>query len=127
MTAPDAKRKADMATDTEPVTDAKPMDMTTAREPVTDAKPVAIGVKFCGGCNPRYDRGALLRKIRDAQPDWSIDIAEPGTVYKHLLVICGCTSACADISDLTAERICMITAPEDAAKVIRSECGETAE
>ena len=94
---------------------------------MTAPEPVAIGVKFCGGCNPRYDRGALLQKIRDARPDWAIDIAEPGTVYKSLLVICGCTSACADISELTAEQICRITAPEDAAAIIRSACSETAE
>ena len=24
-----------------------------------------VGVKFCGGCNPRYDRGGLLRKIKE--------------------------------------------------------------
>ena len=23
------------------------------------------GVKFCGGCNPRYDRGAAYREIKD--------------------------------------------------------------
>ncbi|MBM4332552.1 MAG: hypothetical protein FJ117_15275 [Deltaproteobacteria bacterium] len=53
-----------------------------------------ISVKFCGGCNPSMDRGAVAQIIsRDladvywAPPDEEVDI---------LLIINGCLSSCAE-------------------------------
>ena len=54
------------------------------------------GVRFCGGCNPRYDRGAALEAIRRHFPgEVAFPIAEEGTEYDMLLVIGGCSSCCA--------------------------------
>jgi len=54
------------------------------------------GVKFCGGCNPRYDRGSALEKLKSGF-NGGIDIepAEEGAEYDMLLVIGGCTNCCA--------------------------------
>ncbi|MGI6257906.1 MAG: hypothetical protein ACOYJU_07545 [Anaerovoracaceae bacterium] len=54
-----------------------------------------VGVRFCGGCNPRYDRGAALKKLREEQPDVDFAIAEEGVDYDSILVIGGCTNCCA--------------------------------
>jgi len=53
-----------------------------------------IGVKFCGGCNPRYDRKAFLKKIEEAKAEYNFtyNLEEE---YDILLIICGCKSACA--------------------------------
>lgn len=50
-------------------------------------------VKFCGGCNPRYDRGAAYRRIA-AETDGvaSFSLPQDGTHYDVLLIIRGCTS-----------------------------------
>ena len=53
------------------------------------------GVRFCGGCNPRYDRGKALEKIKEQNKDVDFRIAEEGETYDHLLVIGGCTNCCA--------------------------------
>jgi len=53
---------------------------------------VLIGVKYCGGCNPSYDRTeaveALAREIRFK----AVRYDNPGIVA--LLVVCGCPTSC---------------------------------
>ena len=53
------------------------------------------GVKFCGGCNPRYDRGAAYRQIKEDLSDIDFVHAEVGEPVDNLLVIGGCTACCA--------------------------------
>lgn len=49
-------------------------------------------VKFCGGCNPRYDRGAAYRRIKEETKHAAVfEIAEEGKHYDVLLIIRGCT------------------------------------
>ena len=61
------------------------------------------GVKFCGGCNPRYERGAAYREIKE-QLKKSVDFAyaEDDVTYDNLLVIGGCTACCASYSQYTS-------------------------
>ncbi|MDR1068761.1 MAG: hypothetical protein LBL36_05910 [Clostridiales Family XIII bacterium] len=74
-----------------------------------------VGVKFCGGCNPRYDRSGELDKIlshfeKDSDA-FAADHAEKGKAlfgfakeggaYDVLLVICGCNNQCASTDDYT--------------------------
>jgi hypothetical protein len=55
-----------------------------------------VGVKFCGGCNPRYDRGKALEAIKkQTQGAAEFVIAEEGSEYDYLLIIGGCTNCCA--------------------------------
>lgn len=67
-----------------------------------------IGVQFCGGCNPRYDRGKALEAIKE-QMEGEVEFvtAEEGGEYDYLLVIGGCTSCCASVSRYKA-KIAMI-------------------
>ena len=54
------------------------------------------GVRFCGGCNPRYDRGEALREIKNHLKDIDFVNATEGVPHDLLLVIGGCTNCCAD-------------------------------
>lgn len=57
---------------------------------------MTCGVKFCGGCNPRYDRGDALNTIKKhfaGKVDFVI--AQEGHTYDCLLIIGGCTNCCA--------------------------------
>jgi len=63
-----------------------------------------VGVKFCGGCNPRYDRGKALETIkRKMLGEAEFVIAEEGVEYDHLLIIGGCTNCCASFSQYRAK------------------------
>ena len=61
------------------------------------------GVRFCGGCNPRYDRGEALKEIEDRLKDSDIEfkITTEDEQYDALLIIGGCTNCCAGYDQFT--------------------------
>lgn len=81
------------------------------------------GIKFCGGCNPRYDRGAYARRLTAALSD-PVELAKPETPYDTVYVICGCHARCADISALSARRFIYVT---DDGKVLHEIAGNLSE
>lgn len=60
----------------------------------------AIGVRYCGGCNPRYDRVALVQRLRGFFPEQEFVPAQEGVPYPAALVVCGCATRCANVSGL---------------------------
>jgi uncharacterized metal-binding protein len=70
-----------------------------------------IGVKYCGGCNPGYDRSAAYAAIRDGVTavaatkgaEVSFEPAREGELYDALLVLCGCANRCANVAGYAAK------------------------
>lgn len=63
-----------------------------------------IGVKFCGGCNPRYQRGDVYRQIVEKYGDKAeFLIANEGETYDGLLVLAGCINFCPDLIPFTSK------------------------
>ena len=60
-----------------------------------------VGVRFCGGCNPRYDRGQYYKDVMARYPQHRYETAREGVMYDFLLVIGGCPACCADYSPFT--------------------------
>jgi 4-hydroxybutyrate CoA-transferase len=57
---------------------------------------MTIQVKYCGGCNPRYDRTDLIRRIREDFPGINIVYETPSPEgADFVLVVCGCPVRCA--------------------------------
>ncbi len=54
------------------------------------------GVRFCGGCNPSYDRGKAYEHMKN-ELDGEVEllIAQEDESYDALLVIGGCSNCCA--------------------------------
>ena len=64
-------------------------------------KALICGVKFCGGCNPRYDRSQAFAILESRTGDRvKFDYAEEDVTYDLLLVIGGCTNCCASYKEL---------------------------
>ena len=59
-----------------------------------------IGVRYCGGCNPRYDRVSLVKRLQAALPDLEFVPAEDGVPYAAALIANGCTNRCTTVSGL---------------------------
>lgn len=74
----------------------------------------AVGLRYCGGCNPRYDRVAAVEELRARFPRLDFRPAGPG--QNLTLVVCGCSARCAETADLTGELLWMCV-PEDFERV----------
>ena len=59
---------------------------------------MVCGIKYCGGCNPRFNRTAFLAKLKKSCPEIDFAYVQSDFVYDHLIVINGCLSRCADIT-----------------------------
>lgn len=68
-------------------------------------------VKYCGGCNPRYDRVAAVRRLEERLGE-VLPSAQPGTEYDQIFVICGCSARCANVSGLLARELTWVCAPD---------------
>ncbi len=82
-----------------------------------------IGVRYCGGCNPRFDRVALEKQIEARFPDCIFKVAEAGTGCDAVLVICGCPARCVNVADLAQIPLVMVAyqdTPDSAANRLRA-------
>lgn len=61
------------------------------------------GIKFCGGCNPRYERGEASRQIQRELNQIEFSHAVEGEKYDNLLVIGGCPACCASYLQYAVE------------------------
>ena len=78
-----------------------------------------IGIKYCGGCNPIYDRAAVVSSLEEyVNKAYNIEIAKQGIIYAVVIILCGCTSACASNNNLKAKygKVC-ITSGNDNSKL----------
>jgi hypothetical protein len=60
-----------------------------------------VFVKYCGGCNPHFDRRAVCLKLRAALPQLEFVETRPeGALIHFVAVICGCQAQCAEHAKL---------------------------
>jgi hypothetical protein len=58
-----------------------------------------IAIKYCGGCNPDYDRVVLVKRIKENLNDLVEFVSLDDRDIDLVLAIEGCQTACAEISD----------------------------
>jgi hypothetical protein len=62
---------------------------------------MTIQVKYCGGCNPGYNRSGLVGRIAKDFPEFNILCEMPaGEKADFVLVVCGCPVRCASHEEL---------------------------
>ena len=54
-----------------------------------------IGIKYCGGCNPNYNRSEAVSRIVSSYPEIEFEPVKQDTHYDHILIINGCRRSCA--------------------------------
>jgi hypothetical protein len=61
-----------------------------------ESGPAAVGIRFCGGCNPWIDRGRIALELREALEGLGCRVAAGGGNEADIVVfLCGCPSGCA--------------------------------
>ena len=77
-------------------------------------------VKFCGGCNPRYDRGEAYQTVRSSLSGAAeFSYPEDGASYDVLLIIRGCTGCPYLYEEIDAAHRVIITESSQIADAIR--------
>ena len=82
---------------------------------MTLLKEIKIGVKYCGGCNPRYDRVEAVERLKAAFPGVSFVTSQECGTVELLVAVCGCSARCVSVSEFQAveEKICWFVGEED--------------
>jgi len=54
-----------------------------------------IGIKYCGGCNPRYNRSGFIVSLKDKYKDKvELEPIKEDILYDMIIIMNGCSSAC---------------------------------
>ncbi len=73
-----------------------------------------VGVKFCGGCNPKYARGEEFSKLKEKLKDVQWVTGNKEEFCDFWLLICGCQRGCIIEKDFVAKRkILKLESPMD--------------
>jgi hypothetical protein len=72
---------------------------------------VTVGLKYCGGCKPNYDRVALVETLQRRLGDRVIWVRADDSTAEIILAVHGCLTACADLEPYQAKPIFAITGP----------------
>jgi len=77
-------------------------------------KKCRVGLKYCGGCNPQYDRVQAVEFLRERLKD-TVDLAsyeDPG--IEGILVVTGCPTACVDLTPFKGRPVWVVTSLQEA-------------
>lgn len=75
-----------------------------------------IGVKYCGGCNSRYDRTKQVTKLMKQFPAHTFTYHPDQEVCDICLLVCGCMTACAAPEGIAAKRFVQLCTPAQFSK-----------
>ena len=78
-----------------------------------------VGIKYCGGCNPGYDRVALADFIKNSLHGRVEFVALGSEIVDLILAVEGCKTCCADLSAFEGKQIYFIAQIEDAGKFLQ--------
>ena len=76
-------------------------------------------IKYCGGCNPNYDRVALVARIEDGLTGKVEFVPLENENIDLVLVVVGCKTACADLRVFEGIKIRLIRKIEDAERLLQ--------
>jgi hypothetical protein len=75
---------------------------------------VKVGLKYCGGCRPDYDRTAAVKDIIEELGEGFEITGADDEESDLILVVTGCKTACVDTTLLPDKPYRFISSPEDA-------------
>ena len=73
-----------------------------------------IGLKYCGGCSPRYDRVQAVRSLRERLKDAIELVSYEDPDIEGVLVVAGCPTACVDLTPFKGRPVWVVTNPQEA-------------
>ena len=68
-----------------------------------------IGLKYCGGCAPRYDRVEAVKDLRERLPEGVELVSYEDPDIEGVQVVAGCPTACVDLTPFKEYPVWVIT------------------
>lgn len=83
---------------------------------------MTCGVKFCGGCQPVFDRKSFLEHVKAACTELDfVYCSQEQEPPEIILVICGCSASCVNDNFLSDKRTSLyVTKKEDLCWVVKA-------
>jgi hypothetical protein len=78
-----------------------------------------VGIKYCGGCNPGYNRVATAEYIEHSLHGRVEFVSLENKDINLVLAIEGCKTCCADLSSFEGKQIHFIAQIEDAGRFLQ--------
>ena len=79
-----------------------------------------IAIKYCGGCNPDYDRVVLVKRIKENLNGLVEFVSLDDRDIDLVLAIEGCQTACAELGTIKANEILIISKVDDAMGLLQN-------
>jgi hypothetical protein len=79
-----------------------------------------VAIKYCGGCNPDYDRVGLVKRIKQSLDGRVEFVSLEDENIDLLLAIEGCPTACAELRSIKATEILIINKVDDAMGLLQN-------
>lgn len=77
-----------------------------------------IGLKYCGGCNPRHDRVETVAIIKEGLKNHVEFVSYDDADVEGILIVTGCPTACVDRMPFAGRHTWTVTGEEDAGRFI---------
>lgn len=55
---------------------------------------MVVGIKYCGGCNPNYERRSVVKRAQAEFPDVRFIPYDSEATFDLIAVVCGCLEEC---------------------------------
>jgi len=72
-----------------------------------------IGLKYCGGCTPRYDRVQAVGYLRERLKDSVEFVSYEDPDIVGVLVVAGCPTACVDLTPFKQLPVWVVTSRQE--------------
>ncbi len=79
---------------------------------------IKIGVKYCGGCNPIYDRVASVEFLEEALTDEAQLVSYQDGDADYIIVVTGCGTACVNVDHFEEQNYYLLSNENDFKTVI---------
>lgn len=77
-----------------------------------------IGIKYCGGCNPKFDRVAFVDRLTEHCGECEVKVVSEGETFDYVVVVCGCSVACACLKGIRTRKGFVIVREDDLPQTI---------
>lgn len=78
-----------------------------------------IGIKYCGGCNPTYDRVAAVKEMEERLRGKAELVSWHDESADGVVIVAGCATSCVDDEPFAGRPLWRINRPEDMESVLK--------